>query len=441
MRSLFTPVFLRSTTSKEEHKASAKGGSDADGLFASGSRFAALRDWLQHPPLWCTLFICGLILLARRIDDVRRPQFWAEDGVVFFQHAWTTGWPALLEPCAGYLCTWQRLVAALAVQGDPLWAPAIFMAGAGLLTLYTAARTQSSRFPLSPHIGYALAVVLVPDAFEVLLFLVNSQWLAAAALVLLLISHDPRKAWQWMHDVTAAVVLGFTGPFSILFAPLFVWRAWHRRTRASVVLAGLVTVCAVVQGWMLAKYPESAHTERIAYETLLAAPGTRIAGSLFAGSHATSDIPLLAANALGALALIGVSALGTRVGTGRIERTWLAFAFCMLLAASLYRCRFVLPLLQHPGLGARYFFAPQMFALWLVIAALGADSRWFARGAAATLLWMVAINFSRLREPALTDYHWADHARTLRHGEAINAPINPADWTVSLPARTPSRQP
>lgn len=64
---------------------------------------------------------------------------------------------------------------------------------------------------LSRHIGGALAVVLVPDAFEVLLVLVNVQWVLAAALVLLLLAIDPQRPREYFHDVAAATLLGLTG--------------------------------------------------------------------------------------------------------------------------------------------------------------------------------------------------------------------------------------
>src|SRR5436190_23821070 len=103
----------------------------------------AVWQWIARPPLWCTLLVCGMILFARRPDLIRLPQFWAEDGAVFFLQSRTLGADALIEPSAGYLHTVQRLVAWLASWTDPVLSPAIYVGAAGLLTLYVAARTQS----------------------------------------------------------------------------------------------------------------------------------------------------------------------------------------------------------------------------------------------------------------------------------------------------------
>ncbi|HLN80902.1 MAG TPA: hypothetical protein VK392_06895, partial [Thermoanaerobaculia bacterium] len=217
----------------------------------AASSLARLRSTLARPPLWVTLLICAAILAARRPAQIRNPQFWAEDGKIFFAQAYTYGAGALVRTFAGFLHTVNRIVNAVAQWADPAWAPAIFVAAAFVLTLYVAARTQSSRFPLRPHVGYALAVVLVPDTFEILLFLVNVDRILAAALLLVLVSRDARRWWQHAHDVAAVSVLGLTGPYSVFFAPLFLWRALQRRTRASVVLAILATGCGLTQGVLI----------------------------------------------------------------------------------------------------------------------------------------------------------------------------------------------
>jgi hypothetical protein len=398
---------------------------------ASGS----LARWLRTPPLWFTLVACGVILAARRPEAWRHAQFWAEDGLIFFGQAWSFGWRAVFLPYGGYLHLLPRLVAGLAVQLDPLWTPTGFMLGAAVFTLYVAARTQSARLPFRPHLAYALAVVLVPDVFEVLLLLVNAQCVLAGALVLLLISRDATRPRQHAHDVAAAVLLGLTGPHSVVLAPLFAWRAWRRRSRASVALAAIVGACALVQAWFIVQLPAEP-TRPISGEMLLAVPGMRVGASLLAGSFAPLDYPFAVETALGALVLVAVALGAWLPGPARAERVAVALAFALLLAASLYRCRFVLPDLRHATFGNRYFFVVQLCFVWLAIATtLGGPSRRAARLGAVALLWMVAANFSRLREPGLPDLDWPAQAAKLRSGEAVTVPINPAGWSVSVPAR------
>jgi len=411
-------------------------------------RLARLRAALAHPPVWVTLAVCALILAARRPTELRNPQFWAEDGV-YYAKAYTLGARALLEPFGGYLHTTQRIVAALSQLADPAWAPAIFTGAAFLLTLYVAARTQSPRFPLRPHVGYALAVVLVPDTFEVLLFLTNILRVTAAGLLLVLISREPLRWRQKAHDGAAVLLFGLTGPYSVLFAPLFVWRAWRRRTRASLVLAVLVIGCALTQGVLIGLHqtgkladegPVAMGAGVVVPEKLLAVPGMRIAASLLAGSRVPPDYPLSVEIALGIGVLVAVALLALRKGSARTERVWLAIAFLFVLASALYRCRFVLPDLCHAVYGNRYFYLPQLIVLWLLIDLALERRRWLSRGAAVLLLWMLVANIPRLREPGLPDMRWADYAARIRAGEAVEIPTNPGGvepWIVKLPARKP----
>lgn len=399
------------------------------------SRPARLASFLARPPLALTLLVCAVILCVRRPELIRTPQFWAEDGLFFFFQAWEHGLSILWRPYAGYLHTTQRIVAAATVQLDPAWAPACFVAAALGLTLYVAARTQSSRFPFRPHVAYALAVVLVPDTFEVLLFLVNIQWVLACGLLLLLISAEARSRLQHIHDAIAATLLGLTGPFSILFLPLFVWRAVHRRTPASWMLAAIVFVCAAIQAWTIWKNPVGMEPHPVVLERTLAVPGMRVTASLFAGTFVPNDYPLAVETGLGLLTLLAVGFFATRPGAARLERLWLALAFLALLAASLYRCRYVLPDLCHAVFGSRYFYAPQLVFLWLAITLTADARRGLVRGAAAALVWIAAVNLPRLHEGALVDLHWAEHAAKLRHGEAATVPINPVGWSFTATAR------
>ena len=409
-------------------------------------RLSRLRDALFHPPLWVTLLVCALILAARRPAQIRNPQFWAEDGV-FYRQAYTLGGRAFFQPFAGFLHMVPRLVAAVSLWFDPAWAPAIFMGAAFLVTIYLAARTQSPRFPLRPHIGYALAVVLVPDTFEVLLFLCNIIRVTAAGLLLVLISRDPHRWWQKAHDAAAVVFLGLTGPDSVFLVPLFVWRAWQRRTRASLVLAGLTVACALTQGALIGlhqmgRLADEGHAAMGAGDVvplkILAVPGMRIAGSLLAGSRVPLDYPLPVEIALGVGVLAAVALLALRKGPSRTARIWLAMMFLFHLAGTLYRCRFVLPDLCHVVYGNRYFYLPQLIVLWLLTDLALERRRWLSRGAGVLLLWMLVANIPRLREPGLPDMHWSDYAARIRAGEKVEIPTNPGGvepWIVKLPAR------
>lgn len=396
------------------------------------ARVAAL---ISRPPLWCTLLACAVILAARRPDLVRSPQLWAEDGTVFFLQAHTSPWSSLFTPSAGYLHTVLRLIAATASWWDPVLAPTWYVFGAAMLTLYVAARTQSSRFGLPPSPLYAFAVVLVPDAFEVLLTLTNLQWVLAAGLLALLLSKDPESPRQWLHDAVALVLLGLTGPFIVAWLPLFAWRAYRRRTRASVVLAAIAAACAVTQALTIWLNPMQMTVAPVAWDQVLAVPGVRVGASLVLGGNVTIHAGLGVATALGIVTLAGVIALGAARGAARLERLLLAAAFLALLVIVWYRCRYVISAVVH-GAGSRYVFPLQLIGLWLLVAAARAtDNVWVARVAGIALFAALALNLPRLREPPLHDLRWAEYAARIRAGERVAARINPDGWEFTVPGR------
>jgi len=395
------------------------------------------RRALSEPPRAAVLLVCAAVLALRRAGALSNPQFWAEDGH-FYERAYMMGWRCLTLPYAGYLHAVPRAVAVLAASIDPSLAPAVFVGVAALLTLYVASRAVSPRCPLPRAAGvFALAVVLVPDTYEVLLNVVNLQWVLAGGLVLLLVSRDPAGRVQWAHDLCAAVALGLTGPFSVILAPLFLWRAWEQRTRASAVLAGVVASCGLVQALCLHFQPPSdpgIPGDWGAALLVLPAVARRIGGSLLLGSLLPETSGTALGTAAGLATLLGVGFLALRPGPLRAERRMLGLAFLAILGASLLRTRWTLHEYFTPHSNSRYMFMPQLIALWLLLLTACQAGR-PGRLAAALALWCLAVNAPRLREPAYADLQWARYAPAIRTGEAQRIPINPPGWILTLPAR------
>ena len=391
---------------------------------------------VADPPRAAVLVLCAAVLGLRRAEAWSNPQFWAEDSR-FYQSAMTDGVRAFLEPMGGYICAFQRAVAAVAAHADPALAPAIFVGAATAVTLYVAGLALAPRSPLPRAAGLcALAVVLVPETHEVLLNLVNLQWVLGAGLILVLVSADPVRPSAWAHDLVAAVVIGMTGPFCILLSPLFVLRAAVRRTGASAALAAAVAACALVQAAMLHGAPPSPFDPPgayVSYRFLLPIIGRRIGGSLLMGSLLGADTDEFVGSVVGVLTLAGVGYLALRAGPARAARAVLGLAFAILVAAALYRCRHGLYLFFTPETRARYLYVPQLLALWLLIAAAVTRGR-AARVCALLCAWGLVVNLPRLRERALVDLHWGAYADKIRAGEAVAAPTNPVGWSLRIPA-------
>jgi hypothetical protein len=386
------------------------------------------------------LGLCVAILYARKPDMFHRPQLVAEDGTIFFAQALTLGPAAFVTPYAGYLLEIQRVVAALAAAFAPVAAPAIYVGATVALTLWGVARTLSPRFPLRSRAVAGLAVVLVPDAGDVLLILSSVQWIFAVGLVALLVSRDPQTPRQKANDAITALVFSTTGPFGALLAGLFVWRAWVRRSRWSAILAAIVASAGLAQLVFLIAFsmgaPDAPRRAVPAIHALVAI-GNRIGGSLLLGAWVPMEPGLVLGSLFGVGTLAAVAWLAARPGPSRTERLWCGAAFLLLLAAGLFRIQVALDALHEvrwPGWGSRYFVPPQIIATWLLAWLLVEGGRLRRRLVSGVLLTMLAVNLPRLREPELLDMQWERYAEQIRPGEPIVVPINPPVWTIELPA-------
>ena len=382
---------------------------------------------------WLVLLAGLAILVLRRPDQFTNPQLWAEDGIFFFQ-ARVIGWKAFTLELAGYHHLAPRIIAALSQAVDPRWVPHVFVACTVALTLYVMSRALSSRCPLPWRIGCALAVVLMPDAGEVLLGAANIQWFLASGFVLLLIADEPTRTSQRIHDAVAAVFLGMTGPFCILMTPLFAWRAFARRTRWSIVLASLVALCAVVQAISVLRHPLPPPVDPVLdVRAFVAYPGWRVLGGLVLGQWLPLQLAWLAGAALTAALLAAIAWL-VRGGAGpRDPRLMLALAFAGLLASTWLRCWHSMPALCVPGNATRYVFAMQLVFAWLVLAGVRDPRRAVRISCIGLLGWALVINLTRLRLPPAPDQNWASYAPKLRAGEEVTIPINPAGWNFTFP--------
>jgi hypothetical protein len=289
-----------------------------------------------------------------------------------------------------------------------------------------------------------LAVALMPDAAEVLLNPTNIQSLLGAGFLLLLISSDPVRLSQRVHDLLCLVLLGLTGPYVVLLTPFFAVRAWLRKTRWSILLALLAAGLGAVQLGLIVTHPLPAPVPTPRIRPLMALPvvGVRVFGSLFFGNHfsAVASSPGLFAligGLLGAMTILLLFALGLRPGARRVERSFLCMSCMVILASVIYRMRYGLSDSMFIGNGSRYYYTPQLIVVWLLLATLEARTRFARRAAGCALCLALCINVTRLREPAFPNLHWENYAARIRHGEAVVVPINPVGWQMALQARPP----
>ena len=121
----------------------------------------------------------------------------------------------------GWWRSWPRPI-------PPALAPLLMNAVTILVTAGVAAFIASDRLRTAVpdrriRLALAIGFVLMPAAQDLSWHLVYLQWSLAFFLLARVLADAPGPRWVW-PDRAAVAIAGLTGPFSILFAPLYLWR-------------------------------------------------------------------------------------------------------------------------------------------------------------------------------------------------------------------------
>lgn len=203
------------------------------------------------------LFIFAiLILFLRRTDAFLNPQFWAEDGKIFYSEAYHLGLETLLWLRAGYFIIFAKIIALISQLLPLAWAPLFFNLAAATIQALPFLFIISKRFQhLIPSVYFrfflGLVILLIPNSAETHLNLNNSQsYLALLACMVLLVSESAKRAWK-IFDLSVLATSGLSGPFCLFYAPVAFWQWYNKKTSWRLKLFIVSLFCAVMQAYSL----------------------------------------------------------------------------------------------------------------------------------------------------------------------------------------------
>jgi len=419
------------------------------------------------PCLW-TVAAAAFLLLVRKSDALLNPQFWAEDGTVFFLQQYEEGSLALLQPYAGYLHLVPRLTAWFADVLLPYSAlPFAYNYTSLLLTLLVVASVYSPRFQADYKPLLALALVVVPHNTEVFLNITNIQWIFFFLLFIVLMKVNPSRDYgaissQYLLDLLIVVVCGLTGPFLVFLAPFFTWKWLKDRNRYNACILAAVMVVALVQLGFLGRHwleqstasvPNPAHG-RLEKELLQRQTsetpsmfdtyvtigsvvlGHRTMGPLFFGENHLRWIwkgrYYLSALYFGFLiALLAASRAGKRTA---LVPYCVGVQFILLLAVMLKFKASPLDLFMFEN-GPRYFYIPFVLLAWALIALIGSAAAWVRYATRAALFLAVVSSLtSHFQGAPFVDYQWSYRCQSIGVKDVV-IPLNPNGWKMTVKAK------
>jgi hypothetical protein len=385
-----------------------------------------IADW---PNFLIILFIFAVAVFYKSPDQFINPQFWAEDGVVFFMGSLQQGFQSILTPYAGYYHLIPRLVAYMATFFPIVAAPAIYLYSSYLILLVIAwsyhqlLNNNRSRYFL---VG---STILVPINGELFLNLTNLQWLIAPFILVVFFSSPPSGAFSRVLLSIALLLVCLTGPFSIFFAPFIVATFFLQKiTIYRFVNLGILGICSVVQAFSLIKsqrldksLPSLDSFRDLVFNNYFSS--IFLGKSLAATSHAMSYV-------VGIVFLIWIIACIVQLKKKDILVATCLFVLSFALLYLGLQAANNNPSISPFTVGQRYFYIPALLLIWLIGLLIFKIPRMSSIG----IVWIGLIAFSAIGSYSalpLVDYKWSQTIKNPNRSQIM--PINPPPWTISIP--------
>jgi hypothetical protein len=411
--------------------------------------------------------LAAVLIVSRRPEAITNPQFFAEDGHVFYEQAYTLGWQSLLTPYSGYFLLVPRLVAWASLLAPLRWAPLIFALAALVIQVtpvvyWLSVRCTACIPDLRLRILLAILWVALPVSWETTLRLYDAEWHLNMLAFLVVVAASPARTRR--TAAVDAVLVGLavlTAPAVALLLPLGLVRWWREgrlnlkwdvsRIPLLVLALGALTQAA---GYVLVgrhtrvQAPIGATPDRIARMAVnhVFLPDV-IGGRLtFFVQVAHSPTPLL----IVLLAVCGTIPLIAALWRGPLPLRLLILYGLGIAALALSFPTTTGIWLAAPLEGDRYFIVLQvawLIALLWVTTTHGRGTRLLrdivVTMLAFTVLVAIPVDWRAAADP---DLHFASYATRFAHlppGASIAIPINPVattsnheeDWTLHLTRR------
>lgn len=396
-----------------------------------------------------------IILYFRNPQLFTHPQFWAEDGRVWFQEAHNFGFfSSVIRHQDGYFQTFARLVASTASLFPLRYAPRIFSFASIAMFLLPALFILSKRFKSIISFSWGrillfLLYVVLPNTAELHGNLTNAQWYLGLLVALILVSEKPKSIWGKVFDVAALVLCALSGPFGIIIGVFGVLLWWFTKNNYTLLQGVLLLSFSLAQvGSLFVNGGRPGNMLGANVGLFFEILSKQVLSGLLLGSqgylwfsqHMDSSAVLFVI-----LACLGLVVMMYQLDTG----SW-NLRFVVIFGVAIFFATLASPTVAQTGnspwqllldsyAGARYWLIPMFaFALVVVVSLHNSNPLWIRLLSSLLLsLSLIGIIFD-FKDPPLPDLEYAKYMREYNHaaiGSIVRIPINPLgseDWTMRL---------
>lgn len=410
---------------------------------------------LKKIAYYCVIFFLFACFIAfRRPDSISNPQFWAEDGKIWFADAYNNGLRALITPQDGYLQTLSRVTALGAQFFSITYAPLIFNLTAILVQtlppfLLTTPRVKKYIPSLRLRILLIAIYLLLPNMGEMYINITNAYWYLALSAFILLSCKEKKVQ---LFDVGVIFLSGLSGPLSIFLAPIFLlsdlidngfFRKSKNITPQTILycMTALVQICTLFNSRGIERVSVPARTS---FSLLVDIIEKQIIWGSLAGLRGQVFIQkYLGSNAHAFYHLTTIIALGLVIIAfmkgPRIIRQCIAFSILVFISVLIINVSWAD---WSNSYELRYWLIPMLAFQSSLVWCLYYKNPTIIRitgGVFLSIFFFFCLRNYRFYEffrygPYL-DLHYQEYAKTfeeLPSGQTLTIPINPSGWEMRL---------
>lgn len=409
-----------------------------------------IRDGLRSCQHIAAFFIACGVIISRRPDALFHPQFWAEDGIVWFANAYNMGWwHPLFRTEVGYFQTLPRLGAALALLVPLAFAPLVtnlIALGIQALPVNLLLASRSREWgSLRMRAAFAAIYLALPNCPEICANITNGQWTLALCVFLVLVAAPTDNSYGRAIDLALILLCGLTGPFCFFLVLVAAFLAWKRRQHSLYLPIAILAFCSIIQAYgllVLGTAQRSSSNLGASVSGFIRILGGHVyIGALFGATSAalasgTRNFLILVAVAIAGTALIGF-ALNQASLPVRIFAVFAALILTAELVSPSSYDAFNTPKWQliEGASAIRYWFFPSLLFLWSLVLGTTRGSKVFKVASAAVLILLCFGIALRWRRPPFADTQFSERARAFEAsapGTTIIFPENPEGWSFKL---------
>lgn len=208
------------------------------------------------------IFMLVLVYWIKSYSTITNPQFWAEDGGVFFKQAWNGGFQSIVEAQAGYFVIVIRLISWIATLFPIQHAPLICALGSIVLQalpiyLIFSPRTDTIFPGNNSRLFFALIYLVGPASYEIFGTITNIQWYLPVWTILFMFSIPASNSTVRILEYLLLLLVSLTGPFIIFLFPLYIILVVLKEFRINYVVTVIMGVCFVLQAYNIYRTPQA----------------------------------------------------------------------------------------------------------------------------------------------------------------------------------------